>query len=109
MSKKKTKQERTEQILNAAMDIAIRDGYHALKRDDIAEEANVATGLVHYIFGTMGQLRRAVIRRTVTILDSAETLDESLLNILAQGLASGENEAKKAPDNLKNAALKLLF
>lgn len=109
MSKKKTKQERKEQILQAAMDIAIRDGYQALKRDDIAEEAGIATGLIHYVFETMNQLRRAVIRRTVTLLDGAETLDESLLKILAQGLANGESEAKKAPDELKNAALKLLF
>jgi len=99
---------RREQILSTAMDIAITEGYDKLTRDGVAIKAGVATGQVNRVFNTMPQLRRAVMRSTVSQLKLNPT-NERLLLILAGGLSSKETPALNAPTELKRAALDLLM
>ena len=91
---------RREQILTAAMTIAERDGFNALTRDGIAEEAGVATGMVNHVFSTMDKLRKAVMRSAV---------HKELKPIIATGLSSGMLEAREAPEWLKREALETLM
>lgn len=108
---KKPKAERTRQILDAAMEIAITEGYEKLRRDDVAERAGVATGQINHVFSTMQQLRRAVLRKTVDILNTKLSEEEraKYLSILAQGLSEGEQAAKNAPIEMKQEALAILI
>jgi len=90
---------RREHILNTAVGMARDVGYHKITRDSIAEGAGVSMGLVTRYFGTMKQLRRAIVRAAIT---------QEIPEIIAQGLANGDNQAKKAPDDLKAKAVDLI-
>lgn len=92
--------ERKETILTAAVSVAKTNGYNKMTRDDIARHAGVSTGLVTFYFSTMTQLRRAVIRSAIT---------NEVLEVVAQGLAIGDDQAKKAPDELKKRATDFLI
>ena len=92
--------ERREQILAAAIVIATRDGFNALTRDGVAEQAKVATGMVNHVFNTMGKLRKAVMKAAV---------HREIKSIIAAGLAEGSVEAHEAPEWLKRAALDTLM
>lgn len=87
---------RKEEILVAAVEVAQLVGLDKLRRDAVAERAGVANGLVSRYFNTMLQLRHAVVRYAV---------QKQILSIIAQGLAAGEVEARKAPEDLKRKAL----
>ena len=90
---------RREQILNVAVSMAKRGGYHKITRDAIAENAGVSMGLVSRYFGTMTKLRRAIMRAAIV---------QEIPEIIAQGLANGDNHAKKAPEKLKAKAVTLI-
>jgi len=90
---------RKESILAAAVDMAKEDSYLRVTRDSVAIRAGVSVGLVSRYFGTMTQLRRDIMRYAVR---------EGLAEIVAQGLANGDDHAKKAPAELKATAATLL-
>ena len=87
---------RKEQILAAAVVVAERDGYLHMRRIDVAEVAQCATGSVSRYFNTMHQLRRAVMREAVQTGNHA---------IIAQGLIAKDKQAMKASEEVKQAAL----
>lgn len=91
---------RREQILSAAMEIALDTGFNSLTRDGVAKHAGVAMGQVNHSFDKMSQLRHAVMRRAVKL---------EHLSIIAQGIALGDKTALTAPDALKSAALESLL
>lgn len=84
---------RKTQVLNAAMTVAVRDTYHAMKRHDVAKAAGCAEGTVNRYFGTMSQLRRAVMRKAVI---------ERCHAVVAQGLMMSDNQAMKASPELRD-------
>lgn len=90
------KGERREQILAAALTIALDTGYNSLTRDGVAERAGVAMGQVNHVFDTMYKLRRAVMRAAIS---------REHLSIIAQGVAHGDHYAHEAPEWLKEKAL----
>lgn len=90
---------RKEHILKVAVDMAIEDGYHRITRDGVAEKAGVSFSLVTKYFGTMNQLRKDVMRTAIK---------QSIPEIVAQGLANGDDRAKKAPAELKAQAATLI-
>lgn len=90
---------RKDYILAVAVDMAKGVGCHKLTRDAVAEKAGVSMGLVTRYFGTMKQLRRDVMRRAIK---------ENIPEIVAQGLANGDDHAKKAPAELKAIAATML-
>lgn len=90
---------RRAQILQAAMTVAAKVGYGHATRDAIAAEAGVTAGLVTHYFETMTQLKRAVMRAAIQF---------EVLEIIAQGLANGDANARKAPAELKAKAVEIL-
>lgn len=91
---------RRDQILTAAMAMALDTGYDSLTRDGVAERAGVAMGQVNHVFNKMEHLRRAVMRSAVS---------RELLPIIAQGIAHGDKIAHGAPKWLKQKALASLL
>lgn len=90
---------RKDHILTVAVGMAKEDGYTKVTRDKIAEGAGVSMGLVTRYFGTMNQLKTAIMRRAIK---------QGIAEIIAQGLANGDDHAKKAPAELKAEAAALL-
>lgn len=88
--------DRKKQILDASVKIAKTRGYNHITREDIASEAQCATGLINRYFQTMLQLRRAVMRAAVK---------QGVLEIVAQGIVAKDPQAMKASEELKNRAL----
>ncbi len=91
---------RRDNILNVAVGMAKSAGYNKITRDKIAEGAGVSMGLVTRYFGTMSQLKTAIMRRAVK---------QGILEIIAQGLANGDDHAKNAPIELKTEAAAFLI
>lgn len=87
---------RIAQILAAALEIAPKQGYSRLTRDDIAGRAKVPPSLITYHFGTMPELRRQIMREAVRV---------ECLPVIAQGLACRDKHALKASEALRVRAL----
>lgn len=87
---------RKESILKVALELAERDGYQKITRQQIAEAAGVSTGVINQRFGTMDSLRNDIMRRAVKT---------QCLAVIAQGLVSWNPHAMKAPIELKEKAL----
>jgi DNA-binding transcriptional regulator YbjK len=86
---------RKAHILAVAVDMSKDIGYQKITRDAVAEAAGVSMGLVTRYFGTMVQLRRDIMRYAVR---------EGVLEIIGQGLAAGDDHAKKAAPELRAKA-----
>ncbi len=93
------KEARKASVLEAAIVVAEKIGFANMRTKDIAEQAQCGYGTVTLYWSTMGQLRRAVMRAAI---------QQRKLRIIAVGLATGDKDAKKAPDELKRAALATL-
>lgn len=65
------KLERREQIVEAALQVAEREGVPAMSVRRVAEEAEVSLGLVHYCFKDKDELVSAVAARIVEKLEGA--------------------------------------
>ena len=66
-----SKDERREEILQAAMRVALSEGFTGMTVRRIASEAKVATGQVHHHFASAGELRsQAFIRLIRALLDA---------------------------------------
>lgn len=87
--------DRREQILTVAVAMAAENHYQKITRDEIAQRAGVAMGLVTKYFSTMAQLRRDIMRAAIR---------EKNLTIIAQGLVAKDSHALKASHELKVAA-----
>jgi AcrR family transcriptional regulator len=68
-------------LLDAAVRVFARKGYHAARVGDIAEEAGVAYGLVYHYFGSKEEVLRSVFRETwralIRTIESVEEGDDS--------------------------------
>jgi AcrR family transcriptional regulator len=91
--------DRKQQILTAAISLAVKDGYQKVTREAIAEAALCSPGLVSNYFNTMTQCRRAIMRAAIK---------DRNLTIIAQGVVAKDKDALKAPTELQEAALKSL-
>ncbi len=89
-----------EHIVQTAYKMAQRDGFASLTRDGVAAEAGVAMGSVNHHYGQMIELRKAVMQLAV---------DEKQLELIAQGLALGDDIARSAPADVKAEALNTLL
>jgi len=90
---------REEEILSAALDIAKASGLAAVSGKKIAAALGIGrTGVMHHIV-SMHSLRQAVMRRAI----KTEELD-----IIAQGLATGDPIAQEAPEELRRRAVEML-
>ncbi len=99
MSVRMTPKDRKNEILLAGLKAAERLGFTNVRQADIAKEAECGFGTVTLRWGTMAQLRRAIMRQAVK---------QESLSVIATGLAIGDPNAKKAPEELKKKALATL-
>lgn len=60
--RKRRKEQRPEEILNAALEEFIGKGYAGTRLDDVASRAGISKGLVYVYFDTKEELFKAVIR-----------------------------------------------
>lgn len=86
-------------ILDAAVELSRKEGFANISRQQIADRAGVSTGLVTKYFGTMAQMRRAIMRAAIA---------REIPEIVAQGMVCGDRQADKAPEELKAAARQTL-
>lgn len=91
-----SKDTRKQRILDAAMTEAKQHGYTNVTREAIAQRAECAPGLVSHYFGTMPQMKRAIM---------SEAIRTRELSIIAQGIVDGHPKAKRAPEELRRAAV----
>ena len=74
-------EERRRQILDAAVRAFAKNGYHACRVSDIAEEAGVAYGLVYHYFESKDAVLEAIFREMwgmmVGAINAVESLDDS--------------------------------
>jgi len=68
--------ERREVILQAAMHVALEEGFSAMTVRRIAAEAHVATGQVHHHFSSAGELKSQAFVRLIRTLLDAELVSE---------------------------------
>lgn len=88
--------DRKGQILAEAVRASDIYGYANVTRQMIADALNLAPGLVSHYFGTMDDLRAAVMR---------EAVSRELLRIVAQGVINKHPVAQRARRDLKTRAL----
>jgi TetR/AcrR family fatty acid metabolism transcriptional regulator len=71
-------EEKRQLILDAAVHTFARNGYHATRVGDIAEEAGVAYGLVYHYFSSKEDLLETIFRESWTeLLDAIRSVEES--------------------------------
>jgi AcrR family transcriptional regulator len=74
-------EERRRQILDAAVRAFAKNGYHACRVSDIAEEAGVAYGLVYHYFESKDAVLEAIFREMwgmmVGAINAVDSLDDS--------------------------------
>jgi TetR/AcrR family fatty acid metabolism transcriptional regulator len=73
-------EEKRRLLLDAAVRVFARKGYHASRVGDIAEEAGVAYGLLYHYFGSKEEVLRTVFRETwrelIQTIKSVEQTDD---------------------------------
>jgi len=72
-----SKDERREEIMQAAMRVALSDGFTAMTVRRIATEAKVATGQVHHHFASAGELKSQAFIRLIRNLLDVEVVAEN--------------------------------
>lgn len=72
-----SKDERREDILQAAMRVALSEGFSAMTVRRIAGEAGIASGQVHHHFASAGELKSQAFVRLIRELLDAEVVGES--------------------------------
>ena len=93
------KQTTRTNILKSCLALASTHGYRNITRDQIAIKADVTPSLISYHLGTMLELRRHMMR---------EAIRTENLPVLAQGIASKDKHALKAPPEMRAAAIDTL-
>lgn len=91
--------DRKADLLQCAIKAAESYGFAAFRAKHVAEKGNVSQALVMHYFSTVKQLRRAVMRAAIK---------DGNLQVIAGGLGCLDPDARKAPVELKEKALKLL-
>jgi AcrR family transcriptional regulator len=86
-------------ILQAAIMLAKQEGFRNISRAAIAKRAGSAEATVSYHFGTMDEMRTAIM---------AAAIEQEIPEIVAQGLAARYVPARKAPEALKRKAVRVL-
>ena len=96
-------QERIQHIIEAAGKVMAREGYANTSMKDIAREAGIAQGLIHYYFGSKEDLVLAVLRQACgemleeTRLAFHESQGSPMLRAWA-GLQAAERRGAERPE-----------
>jgi len=92
--------ERREEILNSAIEVAVELGYKNIQREIIARRINITPSLISHYFINMETLKREVM---------AAAIERNIYIIVSQGLGNQDPQAVLAPDKVKNKALNHLL
>jgi TetR/AcrR family transcriptional regulator, fatty acid metabolism regulator protein len=92
--------EKRRQILDGAIRVFARKGFHAARVGDVAEEAGVSHGLVYHYFASKDELLETVFRETwnevlaaiAAVEDSGEPAREQLRQVTKILLRGWQNE-----------------
>jgi DNA-binding transcriptional regulator YbjK len=87
--------QRSKQILNVALEIAERDCYTNVTRQNVAVSAEVSVSLITHYYDSADKLRDAVVRAAVR---------RENLEVIGQGIANKNKYALSAPAELKERA-----
>jgi AcrR family transcriptional regulator len=93
---RKTADDRREQCIETALELAKDKPYYQVTRNEIADAVGIAGSVVQWHFGTVKNMRRDIMRAAI----KAEHLD-----VIAQGIANRDPHALKAPAELRTRAL----
>ena len=94
MSERTSSEEKRQLILDAAVRVFARKGYHECRVGDIAEEAGVAYGLLYHYFSSKEEVLETIFRDTWTMM---------------LGAVSGiEGSGEPAPEQLRKVAAVVL-
>lgn len=88
--------DRQQQILATALALAVKQGYMHVTRENLSDRCGVAPSLISHYFGTMTQLRRAII---------GEAIVTENLAVLLQGIAARDRRACGISDELRAKVL----
>lgn len=88
---------RKDQILTKALELAAQSHYLKLTRDTIADALEISGPAIQYHFGTMGRMRRELMRAAVKRED---------LTVISQGLLAKDVQAGKASSDLQERAIR---
>lgn len=88
--------EREQQLLGVAADLAESVGYTRVTREAVAARAGVSPAVVNFRFGTMAVFKRHLMRYAIR---------NGRLSIIAQGLVANDPHARRAPDAMKRRAI----
>lgn len=88
---------RKDAIVSAALRLSAATHYLQVQRKQIADELGVTPPALTYHFGTMQQLRHAIMRAAIA---------KENLTVIAQGLVAQDEHALKAPEALRRRAIK---
>lgn len=91
-----SKEIRLEHILGVALDVAEKSGFSKLSRTEVAEQCGVSSSLIQYHFKTIPNFKRDVMRYAIKT---------ERLSVIAEGLATRNPHALKAPQELKDRAI----
>ena len=86
---------RTAQLLAVAVRLAAASGWRNLTHASVAQAAGVSNGLVVARLGTKTEMLRSVMRAAVR---------DSVVAVVAEGLAVGDKHAKRAGAELRELA-----
>ena len=86
---------RKQDILEAAARCANSKNYAQLTQSEIAREANISPGTIHYHFTDLQKFKEKLMEWAV---------ETQQLTIIGQGLAIGDPIAKEAPESVRAAA-----
>jgi len=89
-----------KKILKSAVKVAEIEGFIKLTRQKIAEHANVSDAKVSNAYGSMTQLRRAVMRQAIA---------KNIYTIIVDGIVSKDPTALKLSDEEKSVAFQAVL
>lgn len=95
MTQRLTPSDRTNDLLDTALQLAVDHGWRNLTHHAVAVAAHVSNGLVVARLGTKQEMLRAVMRRAV---------NRGVVPVVAEGLAVGDKHARRAGETLRAAA-----
>lgn len=84
---------RDQRIIDAAVSLAKENGYQWLTRDEVARVAGVGAGTVNSAYGSMVELKRAVLR---------EAVEKEIVEIIAQGMTDRHPIVANISDDLRS-------
>jgi AcrR family transcriptional regulator len=86
---------RDARILDAALELACSVGYQWITRESVATAAGVSLGTINNVFGTMPELKRAVL---------SAAIERGVIPVVAQGLGDRHALVLAAPQEIREKA-----